>query len=195
MEARVRQIVNVLWWVVLVRGLIALVFGLVAVFWPGLTLVILVYLFSAYILVSGILNVILGVFSAGRSSMWLLGLIVGVLELAVGIYAVRNPAISLTAFVLLIGFTFMVRGILQIVAAFMEAAPDGASLALLVISGALSTLAGIFVVLQPASGGLAFVWALGVYLLVVGAMDVARAAAARVLLDDHRLPDRQPREA
>jgi uncharacterized membrane protein HdeD (DUF308 family) len=172
-----------LWWTVLVKGLAALVFGLTAVFWPGLTLAVLVYLFSAYILVSGVLNIVLGVFSAGRSSMWLLGLIIGILELAVGIYAVRNPSISLAAFVLLIGFSFTFRGLLQVVAAFMEPAPDGASKALLVIAGILSVVAGIFIVMQPATGSLAFVWALGVYLLLVGAMDVARAAAAKTVLD------------
>ncbi len=191
MEVHVRQIVSMLWWVLLVKGLAALVFGLAAVFWTGMTLVALVYLFSAYIIVSGILGIILGVFSAGRSGMWLLGLIVGILELGVGIYAVRNPQITLGVFVLLIGFTFIFRGILQIVAAFMEAAPDGAGRALLVISGVLSAIAGILIVMQPVAGGLAFVWALGVYLLVVGSMDIARAAAAKTMLD-HLL---QPRQA
>jgi uncharacterized membrane protein HdeD (DUF308 family) len=183
MDTRIRQIVNLLWWMLLVKGIAALVFGVTAVFWPNLTLAVLVYLFSAYIVVSGILSIILGIFSAGKSSMWLLGLIIGIIELAAGIYAVRNPLITLAVFVLLVGFTFIIRGILQVAAAFMEVAPDRAAKALLVIAGALSVIAGVFIVLQPATGGLAFVWALGVYLLVVGSMDIARAAAAKALLE------------
>jgi uncharacterized membrane protein HdeD (DUF308 family) len=189
-EIGARRIINILWWVLLVRGLAALVFGVTAVFWPSLTLTILVYLFSSYIIVSGILGVVLGIFSAGRSRMWLLGLLIGVLELAVGIFAVRNPNIALGAFLLLVGFTFTIRGILQIVSAFMEAPPDRASRALLIIGGALSTVAGLFILLQPATGGLAFVWALGAYLLIVGSMDVARAAAAKALIDELTIPVR-----
>jgi uncharacterized membrane protein HdeD (DUF308 family) len=179
----VRHVINVLWWTLLVRGLAAIAFGLVAVFWPGPTLIVLVFLFSAFIIASGVMNVVFALAGRRWSNMWLFILILGILEIGVGIYAVRNPAISLAAFILLVGFTLLFRGLLQIIAAFMETTPDGASKALLALSGVLSGVAGIYIVLQPDTGGLAFVWALGLYALIAGSMDIARAITARNLLE------------
>ena len=117
--------------------------------------------------------------------MWLFVLILGILEIGAGIYLARNTLISVSAFILFLGFVFLIRGVLQIIGGFMERTPDAASKVLLVLSGALSFIVGAFIVRQPASGGLAFVWALGLYALIVGAMDIARAISARGLIESH----------
>jgi len=183
MDRDARQVVGVLWWTLLIKGLIALAFGIAAIFWPGPTLVALLYLFSAYIIVSGIMNVILGIFGHRVvMNMWLGVLLLGVFEIGVGIYAIRNPGISLGVLILIIGFTFLLRGIWEVVAAFMGRTPDRANKTLLVLSGVLSILVGAYIVMQPAVGGLAFVWAIGVYAIVVGSMDIARSISAKNLL-------------
>lgn len=178
-----KHLLNSLWWMALVKGLAAVAFGIVAVFWPALTLVVLVYLFSAYILVSGITNIFWGVSSARRGSMWLLIVILGILEVGVGVYAVQHPLISFAALILLIGFSFIFRGIIELVLAFMEIPIDRANRALLTIGGVLAILAGIIVLVQPISGGVAFVWALGVYGIITGAILIARAASAKTMLE------------
>ncbi|HEY2004450.1 MAG TPA: DUF308 domain-containing protein [Candidatus Saccharimonadia bacterium] len=180
------NLLGMYWWALLVKGISAVVFGLFAIFWPGPTLIALVYIFSAYILIAGIMDITLGIYSRNRSNFWLFGLILGVLEVGVGVYAIRHPQVTLAAFILLVGFTFLFRGVLQIVAAFLEETPDRASKFLLALVGGLSVLAGIYILLQPAAGSLAFVWALGVYALIVGPMEIARAAEVRVLFEQHR---------
>lgn len=183
MDVTVRQLLGVLWWALLIKGIATLAFGSVAVFWPGPTLIALVYAFSAFIIISGIINLTLGLVGRGASNMWLFALILGILETAAGIFAVRHPAISLAAFILFVGSVLLVRGILQIVASFMEVTPDRASKALLVVAGVLEVVVGAFILLQPITGGLAFVWAIGVFALITGSMDIARSIAARNLLD------------
>jgi uncharacterized membrane protein HdeD (DUF308 family) len=183
MDRDAKQVVGVLWWTLLIKGLIALAFGIAAVFWPGPTLIALLYLFSAYIIVTGIMNIILGIFGHRVvMNMWLAVLLLGILEIAVGVYVIRNPGISLGVLILIIGFTFLLRGIWEVVAAFMASTPDRANKTLLILSGVLSILVGIYIVMQPAAGGLAFVWALGVYAIVVGSMDIARSISAKHLL-------------
>ena len=183
MDRDARQVVGVLWWTLLIKGLVALAFGIAAVFWPGPTLIALLYLFSAYIIVSGIMNVVLGLFGHRVvMNMWLAVLLLGIVEIAVGVYVIRHPGISLGILILVIGFTFLLRGIWEVVAAFMGRTPDRANKTLLILSGGLSILVGAYIVMQPAVGGLAFVWAIGLYAIVAGSMDIARSISAKNLL-------------
>jgi uncharacterized membrane protein HdeD (DUF308 family) len=180
---RRRDLLGVLWWTLLIKGIAAIIFGIAAVLWPAPTLVAIVYFFIAYILASGIMNMIFALSGRGHNNMWLYVLILGILEIGAGIWLARNTLISVGAFILFTGFVFLIRGLLQIVGAFMERTPDGASKVLLALAGALSMIVGAIIILQPISGGLAFVWALGLYALLVGAMDIARAIAARTQLE------------
>jgi len=179
-----RGMVSALWWAALIRGLAAIGFGLAAVFWPGLTLVVLVYLFAAFILVSGIMNIIMSLVGSGKTSLWWLVFLLGIAEIGVGVYAVRHPNVSLAAVLLIIGFTFLFRGVVEVVLAFMDTVPDRSRRVLLIVSGVLSGLVGIFILMQPVRGGVAFVWALGFYALIVGPISIARASTARHLLED-----------
>src|SRR5689334_1463553 len=92
-----------LWWLMLLQGVAAIFFGIVAVFWPGLTLVTLVYLFSAFILAWGVVEVIHGFLSVRRNDTWWLTLLFGLIGLGAGIYLVRHPHVSFTALILIIG--------------------------------------------------------------------------------------------
>jgi uncharacterized membrane protein HdeD (DUF308 family) len=184
MDTEARELVHTLWWVTLLRGLVAVSFGLAALFWPGLTLVTLVYLFAAFIVASGAVNLVFGFAAIGRhGSFWLLTVILAIIEIGVGVYAIRNPTMTFSLLILLVGFTFLIRGILEIVAAFMETPPDNANRALLIITGVLGILAGIFTLRSPVSAGVAFVWVLGIYGLIAGPMMIARATAAKHLVD------------
>ena len=189
MEPKLPNMINHLWWMVLVRGLVTLAFGITALFWPGLTVLGLVYLFSVWVLVSGIMNLFFGVSSITQAGLWWLRLIWGILEVGVGIYIVRNPLLSLTLLLLILGFTFLFQGLLEVVAAFMEPS-DVAGRGLLVIMGILSAILGVVILRQPVEGGLAFIWALGAFAVVSGTIQVARAAQAKTLLDRTSRPAR-----
>ena len=166
--------VKPMWEALMVRGIAGILFGIAAVFWPGLTLVTLVYIFSIYILVSGMVGIVTGVSHLVKGKAWFLGLILGFAELAVGVYLVRHPAVTFATFVLVIGLILVARGVFEIVMGLTEDSMATQKM-LLVIGGLLSAVVGIFIMLQPAAGGVAFVWVLGLYALITGPIMVALA--------------------
>lgn len=168
------------WWLGVAEGILAILFGIAAVFWPGMTLVTLVYLFSAFILAWGIVEIIRGISGIGQSGTWWLTLVFGLFVLGVGVYLVRHPAVKFETFILLIGFTLIARGVIDVVAVFLE----GSSLAaktLNIIIGAAGVLAGIVILRHQVAGGVAFVWVLGLYYLIAGPLYIAMA------LDDKKV--------
>lgn len=183
MDATERQFVASYWWVLTLRGIAALLFGIAAVFWPGITLVTLVYLFSAFILVSGVIEVVHGIGAITHRGTWFLTLLLGVLQIGVGVYLLRHPLVSFATLILLIGFTLIVRGVIEGVSAFTEDA-SASMKTLLVIGAIISVLAGIVVLFQPAAGGVAFVWILGLYALISGPLLIAMSLDVKKLAKD-----------
>lgn len=171
----VEQDLKNVWGTLLVRGVIVTLFGIAAVFWPAITLTTLVYLFSAFILASGLVGLVTGVASRDEAlTTRVLTLVLSVLQIGVGVYLLRHPAVSFATLVLLIGFTLIIQGVFDVVAGLFTG--EGATNKLLtIVVGALSVLAGIVVLFQPAASGVAFVWILGLYALVSGPLLVAMA--------------------
>ena len=99
------------WWALTIRGVIAVLFGIAAIFWPGITLLTLIYLFSAFILVDGLVRIVASLVGVGHSRHWFLGLILGLIELGVGVYLIRHPGVSFATLILLIAFTLIIVGV------------------------------------------------------------------------------------
>jgi uncharacterized membrane protein HdeD (DUF308 family) len=175
---------NELWWMGVLGGILTMLFGLAALFWPGMTMVTFVYLFSAYVLVWGAISIVKGfVDMASGMQMWWLTLIFGFLALGVGVYLVRHPLVSFTTLILLTAFTFIIRGVVDIISGFAgDQAGGGRALAF--IAGALGVIAGVFLLMQPASAGIAFVWVIGLYALLVGPVLIAVSVNSRNGGDD-----------
>ncbi len=171
------------WWGLTIRGIAAILFGVAAVFWPGITLVTLVYLLSAYVLVVGVVNIVQGVMSIGKGGTWILTLLLGLLELGVGVYFVRHPAVSFATFVLVAGFLFIAWGVLEVVAALAEPA-SATGRTLMIISGVAAFLVGVVLLFQPESGGVAFVWFLGLYALISGPLLIAMSLDVKRALEE-----------
>lgn len=171
MSTKVQTLSNY-WWVLTIKGTVAILFGIAAVFWPGITLVTLLYLFSAYVLIGGVTNIFHGISGMGNRGTWIFTLLLGFLELGVGVYLLRHPGVTFTTLILLIGFLLITRGVFEVVAAFGDEISSGTRL-LSIIGGALAVLAGIFVLFQPESSGVAFVWILGLYALITGPLLIA----------------------
>lgn len=167
-----------LWWLGLLEGIAAIFFGIVAIFWPGLTLVTLVYLFSAFVLAWGVVEVIHGFLSVRRRDTWWLTLLFGVVALGVGVYLVRHPGVSFTALILIIGLVLIGRGLLDLTGATLTRR-GSSHRALTLIIGTAALVAGIILLFQPEAGGVAFVWILGLYALIFGALTTALAIETR----------------
>ncbi len=160
------------WWALVLGGVATIIFGVAAVFWPGLSLATLLYLFSAYVLISGVVNVLAGVGNVGRVDTWFLSTALGAFEIGVGVYLLRHIDVSFSTFVLLIGFTLIARGVVEAVGAYFGKAK--AKMQTLAYVNALAALAaGIVILFANESAGITFVWLLGLYALVVGTLNIA----------------------
>lgn len=163
-----------LWWLGILQGVLFVFFGVVALFWPGLTLLTLVYLFSGFILGLGIIELIRGLMGINRRSSWWLSALYGVAGLLVGAYLLRHLNVSFTALIIIIGLSLIMRGIFDLVAAFLDG-DNKVDKAITGIAGAAGIAAGVIILFQPESGGVAFVWVLGIYSLIAGTMILVTA--------------------
>jgi uncharacterized membrane protein HdeD (DUF308 family) len=176
--------VNQLWWVNMIEATLALFFGISAVFWPALTLITLVYLFSGFVLALGIVQLFAGIMSIRARGTWWVTALLGILGIGVGVYLLRHTNVSFQSFVLLVGLLLLARGLLDIVRVFAdrESTRGGVPRILTAIIAIAAIVAGIFIMVQPVSGGIAFVWALGVYAIIFGALNMALAMELRAAL-------------
>ncbi|HEX7632776.1 MAG TPA: DUF308 domain-containing protein [Candidatus Saccharimonadales bacterium] len=176
-----------MWGALALRGMASILFGIAAVFWPHLTLVTLVYLFGAYILASGLVNLVMGLtnLNGAGDSFWsrILLLLVGVGELGIGVYLLRHPLVTFATFILLIGITLIVRGLVEL---FMGIFGEGTATyrVAMVFGGIIAAIVGVILLLQPARSGVAFVWVLGLYALITGPLLIALAFDAKNAAED-----------
>jgi len=158
------------------EGVLAILAGIAMLFWPGLTLVFLIVIFGIYILVWGIIELIRSLLSIGKNGTWWLELIFSVLLIGLGVFLLRNTLITLALVILLVGFTFIVRGIIDLLMAFFSQDRQvKEDRTFLIISGIIGLVAGVITLSQPIASGIAFVWIVGLYAVLSGSLLVARA--------------------
>ena len=168
------------WWVVLLRGICAVVFGILALVWPGLTLLSLVLLYGAYALVDGVLSIACGVTSRAAPRPWWVMILAGLLGVAAGIVAFLYPAITAMVLLVIIAFAAIVRGVLEI-AAGIRLRKEIEGEFWLILGGVLSIVFGVFLLLRPGVGALAVVWLIGGYAIVFGIIAMVLAYRLRGL--------------
>jgi uncharacterized membrane protein HdeD (DUF308 family) len=182
---RVDDVSKELWWLWLVRGLVLMVFGFFALVWPGVTLASLTVALGLYIVFSGAVDIIGGIRSIGRGGLWFLTMLLGVLQLGLGVYLLRHLALSLEVFIALIGISFLVKGVMEVASAFTGGI-DGGLRFLFAIVGVFSLALGLAMLVQPISSGLAFTWAMGLYGVLAGTFGIATALSLHSALPNRR---------
>ena len=163
------------WWALALRGLVAVLFGLLTFFLPGITLVTLVLLFGAYALVDGVFNVI--AFFRVASHQWAL-LIEGVIGIIAGVLTFAWPAITAIVLLYVIAFWAILTGIFEIVAG-IRLRKVITNEWLLLVMGVFSFLFGLLILFAPGAGALAIVLWIGAYALVFGIFLLALAFRLR----------------
>ena len=150
------------WWLVLLRGLAAIVFGILAWTWPIATVITLVLFWGAYALVDGVAALI-GGWQAKDSGkpMWTI-VLVGVVGIAAGIFTFVQPGVTAIALLMLIAIWAIVHGVLEISAA-IRLRKEIQNEWLLILSGLLSVAFGALMILNPGAGALAVLWILGAF--------------------------------
>lgn len=172
-----------LWWVGLVEGIAAVIFGIAALFWPGMTITTLVYIFSAFVLVWGVAEIVSSLMSMKSRSNWWLTMLFGLVALGVGVYLVRHVDVAFNTLILIIGFTLIVRGLIDIVSALIDEA-SASYRTLNAIVGFAAVIVGIVVLNASAAAGVAFVWILGLYALILGPLMIAMSFDVKHMLEN-----------
>jgi uncharacterized membrane protein HdeD (DUF308 family) len=158
------------WWALVLRGLAAILFGVLAFAWPGITLFVLVLFFGAYMLVDGIFAIVAAVRAAGEEDRWWLLLVQGILGVLAGLVAIFWPGLTALALLYFIAAWAIVTGIMEIVAAIRLRREIEGEWAL-ALSGALAVLFGVLLVVLPAPAGLlSLVWLIGAYAVATGVL-------------------------
>ena len=156
------------WWVLVVRGVIGVIFGLLFLFYPGQSLLVLIYLFGAYALVDGLFALIQAFRLGVHSDRWWPLILEAVIGVAVGIVFFRFPGLSAVAIAFTIAIWAFATGIFEIVSAFRIG--SGGAPWLLGLGGVLSIVVGVLFTLMPVTALLAYVWVLGIYAIIFGIM-------------------------
>jgi uncharacterized membrane protein HdeD (DUF308 family) len=168
------------WWALALRGLLAVVFGLLAFLWPGITIAVLVALFGAYALVDGIFTVVAGVRSAGESERWWVLVLEGVVSILAGVIAFFWPGLTALVLVYVIAAWAVLTGLFEIIAAVrLREQIEGEWL--LGLSGVASVLLGVALMIMPIAGAVAIIWVIGTYAILFGVLLIALAFRLRNL--------------
>ena len=168
------------WWVLVLRGVAAVLFGLAAFVWPAITLTALVLLFGAYAFVDGIFAVVAAVSGPVRQARWWVLLLEGIAGILAGVLTFIWPGITALVLLYLIAAWALITGILEIVAAVrLRQEIEGEWL--LALSGIVSVLFGLYIAALPGAGALAVVWIIGAYALVFGVLLLALGLRLRSL--------------
>ncbi len=155
------------WWLFTLRGVLGIIFGCIALIFPGPTMLSLVIFFSAYMLVDGVFGIISAVRAIRRKEdRWGLLIFEGLLNIAVGILAFLWPGITVLAFVLLVAAWAIVSGALMTTAGFRLDTNHGRWW--LILGGLLSLAYGTLLFITPLIGAIVLTWWLGAYALAFG---------------------------
>jgi uncharacterized membrane protein HdeD (DUF308 family) len=165
------------WWVLTIYGVVAIAFGLAAVFWPRITLAAFIYLFGGFALVSGIAIVCLSFVQEGsRKWVFLLG---GFLSFCLGLLTLIWPQSTGLLLLYLVAAWLLIMGMVWFTRAFSEGGLSVRKQWAFALAGICSFLLGIFLAFRPASSILPLVWLIGIYSIVYGILLILRVVLGR----------------
>lgn len=161
------------WWLLLLRGIAAIIFGVLAFIWPGITLLTLVLFYGAFALVDGVLAVAAAIKGGSPVPRWWLA-VVGAAGIIAGILTFLWPGVTALVLLIFIAAWAIVLGIFEIYGA-IKLRKEIDNEWWLIIGGVLSVIFGILLLLQPAAGALALVWMIGAFAILLGIIHIAFA--------------------
>ena len=156
-----------IWIFAIIRGVLAIIFGLIALFSPIATALALAIVIGVYAIVNGVFDIIEAIRHRGSTSMGL-RIVLGAVSILFGILVLVWPGISLAILVIMVGIWAIIIGILQIVSSVRHRAIPNSGWVWGIIGGALSILFGILVLIWPGTGLVTIIWIIGIWAIVWG---------------------------
>ncbi len=176
-----KQLCNRMWWVFLIGGIAAVVFGILAFINPAIALFVLSMFFAAYVLVDGAVNIWGSITNRDKDGWWML-LLLGVIGVLVGGYALMVPPVSMLAFTYVVAFFALFLGISSLYIGW-KIRKEISTEWVLYVSGALSVLFALLIVVNPEAGGLSVVLLIGAWAIFIGILRIMFAFKARKMRD------------
>ncbi|SDH03897.1 Uncharacterized membrane protein HdeD, DUF308 family [Rhodococcus triatomae] len=172
------------WWIALIRGIFAIIFGIIALAWPQITVLALVVVFGVYAIIDGVVAVARAVQHRKIDSGWGWWAALGVVSVVAGIVALVWPGITAVVLLYLIAFYAIFFGILGAVGSFKLKDIPGSGWGWLLFASLLAVALGIvLLVANPAAGIIGLTWVLGWYAILFGVMVVIAAFQIRSWVD------------
>lgn len=157
------------WWLLLLRGLVAIIFGVLAWVQPAITLAALVLLFGAYSMADGILCLWTAIAGPKGHEYWWLVLLEGFIGIGIGLLTFFAPGVTALALLFYIAIWAIATGTLEIAAA-IRLRKEISNEWLLLLSGLASVIFGVLLAAQPGAGALALLWLIGTYAVLFGVL-------------------------
>jgi uncharacterized membrane protein HdeD (DUF308 family) len=178
------------WWILLIRGLCAVLFGLVAAAWPGITLFALILMFAVYVLADAVMSIAAGFAGTPDGRVWWPMILVGLLGLIAGVTAIAWPGMTALVLLVVIASWAITHGVIELIAAIrLRKVIDDEWV--LVLQGVLWILCGVLMLARPGASALALVLLIGGFAAAAGIMEIALAFRLRRL--GHAMPGFQTR--
>lgn len=155
------------WWAILLRGVVAIIFALLAIFATGFTLDLLLIFLGVYLLLDGLFAIIGSVVAMSHRKKWWLLLLEGLFTVAASMFILLLPGITLVISVYIIAIWAIVTGIFEFLASIMVSWAEEGKIFIGVV-GVLSVVLGMMIFIYPTFSVTAIIWLVGIYALVIG---------------------------
>ena len=156
------------WWTFVLRGVLAILFGILAWQYPGMTIVLLMLFVGAFWVVEGLLE-LFGVMGGEGNKLW--GLLYAFITIIAGVYVMTRPAIGAVALAIVIGIWAIIKGFAEVaIAVRLRKEIQGEFF--LILSGLIAVLFGLFLVFRPGEGALAIVMIIAIFAIVQGILAI-----------------------
>ncbi|HTK08166.1 MAG TPA: HdeD family acid-resistance protein [Ktedonobacteraceae bacterium] len=166
------------WWMLALRGVLAIIFGLIVLFYPGIALLALIIVFAIYAIIDGIVAIVVAIRERESLSRWGWILAEGVLSIIAGILAFVYPGITALILLYIVAAWAILTGIMEIAAAIILREYISREW-LLALAGILSIVFGILLFIRPGAGLLSLLWLLGIYSIIFGVVFLIHAFQLR----------------
>ena len=174
------------WWAVLLRGLTAVAFGIAALAWPHVTFAVLILLFGLYALTHGIFSLVAAITSRGQGGNQGLLVLEGILGIFAGIITLRSPSTAAMVLIFCVWVWAVATGVLRIAEAIRLRRQIPGEV-WLVLSGVVTVVFGLLIMLRPVLGALGLVWIIAGYALLLGVFEIMLGCELRAIGRVHTL--------
>jgi uncharacterized membrane protein HdeD (DUF308 family) len=178
MDTNVKAAAKAVWWLVLMRGIFGVIFGVIALVSPGIALLTLVWLFGFYAILDGIAAIVIGIRTRGEPH-WVWTIVQGVVSVLAGVIALIWPGVTALTLLFVVAFWAIVLGIGEIGGAFASRKNGSNVWGWTLAAGILNVTFGVLLLIWPASGILTLIWLVGIFTLAGGIALIVLALRVR----------------